>query len=91
MPGRSIPASLVRITGCFALLALLAACAGQAPTINESQEAAQYAAHASGNYTPPGPPGRSWGPYIQEASQQFDVPDIWVRAVMSVESGGRYI
>ena len=84
-----IPTSLVRITGCFALLALLAACAGQAPTINELQEAAQYAAHASGNYTPPGPPEDPWGPYIQEASRRFDVPDTWVRAVMNVESGGQ--
>jgi len=46
----------IRAFGCVAVLALLAACAGQAPPIDESQEAAQYAAHARGNYTPPGPP-----------------------------------
>ena len=52
------------------------------------QEAARYAAHARGNYTPPGPPEDPWGPYIREASKRFDVPDLWVRSVMRVESGG---
>jgi hypothetical protein len=78
----------IRAIGCVAVLALLAACAGQAPTIDESQEAAQYAAHARGNYTPPGPPEDPWGPYIEEASSRFDVPDGWIRAVMNVESRG---
>jgi cell division septation protein DedD len=69
-------------------MALLAACASQGPQVNEAQEAARYAAHARGNYTPPGPPEDPWGPYIAEASARFDVPDRWVREVMRVESGG---
>ena len=80
--------SLLRGVGCLALLALLAACAGQAPQHSATQEAARYAAHARGNYTPPGPPEDPWGPYIREASKRFDVPEIWVRSVMRVESGG---
>ncbi len=79
----------IRALGCLAVLAMLAACAGQAPQIDESQEAAQYAAHARGNYTPPGPPGDPWGPYVEEASSRFDVPDLWIRAVMNVESRGQ--
>src|SRR5271154_6170003 len=79
----------IRAFGCVAVLALLAACAGQAPPIDESQEAAQYAAHARGNYTPPGPPEDPWGPYIEEASSRYDVPDVWIRAVMNVESRGQ--
>src|SRR5262249_54873468 len=33
-------------------------------------------------------PEDPWGPYIREASTRFDVPDIWIRSVMRVESGG---
>jgi hypothetical protein len=40
------------------------------------------------NYTPPGPPEDPWGPYIQEASARFSVPQRWIRAVMRQESGG---
>jgi hypothetical protein len=81
-------ASLFRGVGCMALLALLAACAAHAPQHSATQEAARYAAHARGNYTPPGPPDDPWGPYIRESTQRFDVPEIWVRSVMHVESGG---
>ncbi len=56
--------------------------------MNAQQEAARFAAEARRNYPPPGPPGDPWGPYITEASQRFDVPDRWIRAVMKVESGG---
>ncbi|GBR28456.1 murein transglycosylase [Acetobacter orleanensis NRIC 0473] len=54
-----------------------------------AEEAAQYRAHARSYYAPPGPPEDPWGPYIQEASKRFDVPEEWVRAVMQQESGGR--
>jgi hypothetical protein len=84
----AISFTLVRNFFCAALLALLAACASQGPALDQTQEAAQYVARARGNYTPPGPPEDPWGPYIQEAAQRFDVPDIWIRSVMSVESGG---
>ena len=40
-----------------------------------AQEAARYAAHARGNYAPPGPPEDPWGPYIREAGKRFDVPE----------------
>ena len=70
------------------VLALLAACASQAPHTGSRQEAARYAARARGNYVPPGPPEDPWGPYIREASKRFDVPDLWIRSVMRVESGG---
>jgi len=78
----------LRLFTCFCLMAMLAACASQGPQINGSQEAARYAAHARGNYTPPGPPGDPWGPYIVEATDRFDVPQRWIRAVMHQESGG---
>ncbi len=79
----------IRALACVSALALLAACASHAPSaIDQSQEASQYAAHARGNYTPPGPPGDPWGPYISEAAQRFDVPQQWIRAVMAVESEG---
>ena len=84
----SSAAALLRGVGCLAILALLAACAGQGPRTSATQEAARYAAHARGNYTPPGPPEDPWGPYIHEASKRFDVPEIWIRTVMRVESGG---
>ncbi len=81
-------AALVRTAGCLALLAMLAACASQGPHSTSSQEAARYMAHARGNYHPPGPPEDPWGPYIREASKRYDVPDLWIRSVMRVESGG---
>ena len=80
--------SLLRGVGCVALLALLAACAGNAPQHSATREAARYAAHARSSYTPPGPPEDPWGPYIHEASNRFDVPEIWIRSVIRVESGG---
>jgi soluble lytic murein transglycosylase-like protein len=30
-----------------------------------------------------------WNPLIKEASRRFGVPEIWIRAVMTIESGGR--
>ena len=78
----------LRGLGCIMLLAMLAACASQSPQPTASQEAARYLAHARGNYTPPGPPEDPWGPYVREASKRYDVPEIWIRSVMRVESGG---
>lgn len=73
--------------GCVALLALLAACSG-GPQTSSTLEAARYAARARGNYVPPGPPEDPWGPYIREAGHRYDVPELWIRSVMRVESGG---
>ena len=32
---------------------------------------------------------KRWNPVIAEASNRFDVPQTWIRAVMQIESGGR--
>jgi soluble lytic murein transglycosylase-like protein len=32
---------------------------------------------------------KRWNPVIAEASNRFDVPESWIRAVMQIESGGR--
>lgn len=40
-------------------------------------------------YAAPGPPSDPWGPYIALASQRFNVPEVWIREVMAVESGGQ--
>ncbi|MEN3167860.1 transglycosylase SLT domain-containing protein [Gluconobacter sp. OJB] len=86
--------SLIRAGAAFGLVGLLAACAGNNADMGSSsempvsQEAANYRAHAKSYYAPPGPPGDPWGPYIREASDRFDVPDAWIRAVMQQESGG---
>ncbi len=71
------------------LLALLAACA-ETPrqSLPVAVEAADYRAHARTYYAAPGPSDDPWGPYIDEASRRFDVPDTWIRAVMHQESGG---
>ncbi len=77
--------AVLRAVTCVAMLGLLAACSGGSPR----QEASNYQAHARRDYTPPGPPGDPWGPYIVEAAQRFDVPERWVREVMRIESGGQ--
>lgn len=68
-------------------MALLSACATQAPPMTVAQEVVTYQARAKPSYAPPGPPGDPWGPYITEASLRFDVPERWIREVMRVESG----
>jgi hypothetical protein len=82
----------LRSVASLSVLSILAACAGHAPpatsALTASQEAAVYRSHAKANYAPPGPPTDPWGPYIFEASKRFDVPDVWIREVMRVESGG---
>lgn len=76
-------------------ISLLAACANQAditPSGNSlpvAQEAEHYQARAKSYYAPPGPANDPWGPYIHEASDRFDVPERWIRAVIERESGGR--
>lgn len=72
-------------------LLLLTACAQTVPSgpgVPLMQEVAEYQAHARSYYAPPGPAEDPWGPYIREASDRFDVPDVWIRAVMKQESGG---
>ena len=83
------PLAVLRCCAALAAMALLSACATHTLRENATVEAAQYAAHARTNYSPPGPSEDPWGPYITEASARFDVPDAWIRGVMRQESGGR--
>jgi hypothetical protein len=82
---------LIRAAGCVSALALLSACAGHAPPMTATQEAATYLQRAKPiqAYTPPGPPEDPWRPFIQQASIRFDVPERWIREVMRVESAGQ--
>ena len=84
------PRGLARTALRLAVLSMLSACATHSsPQMSdESNEAAEYAKRAAGDYRPPGTPDDPWGPYITEAAQRFDVPDRWIREVMRVESGG---
>jgi hypothetical protein len=77
-----------RVAGTLAVLATLAACSNPAQQ-DAVTEAKFYAAHAHGNYAPPGPPEDPWGPYIREASAKYDIPDVWIRSLMRQESGGQ--
>ena len=76
-------APMRRHLSLLAVLALplaLAACGGGGRLASGGSYGRQY--------TAPGPPGDPWGPYIQEASARFTVPENWIRAVMRQESGG---
>jgi hypothetical protein len=86
----SLPVT-ARIVICLATLAALAACSGPRPAQNPQIEAAEYKSHARGNYTPPGPPGDPWGPYIVEAAAKYDVPERWIREVIRAESSGNVL
>jgi len=87
MPYRII--SLLRAGVCMVILALLAACASRAPQPSAIQEAEHYMANARHDYVPPGTSGDPWGPYINQAATRFDVPTLWIRSVMEVESKGQ--
>jgi len=43
-------------------------------------------ANARHDYVPPGTPDDPWGPYVSQAAARFDVPTLWIRSVMEVES-----
>ncbi len=74
--------------GC-AVLSMLSACAGGSHGARYAgEDTAYYLSHAAHNYKPPGPPSDPWGPYINIAARHFDVPAMWIRQVMRVESGG---
>lgn len=87
---KSSTALALRLGGASGLAALVAACSStpSQQQIPIAQEVANYKARARSYYAPPGPPSDPWGPYIKEASQRFDVPEIWIRAVMKQESSG---
>jgi cell division septation protein DedD len=87
-PDRLVTPGRLRAAGTIAILTALAAC-GTVPHQDAIQESARYVQHAKHNYAPPGPREDPWGPYIREASARFDVPEVWIRSLMRVESGGK--
>jgi hypothetical protein len=74
---------LLRGAALAALLLLAAACASDRGGV-------RHGGYAASHYAPPGPAHDPWGPYIAEAAAMHDVPEIWIREVMRVESAGRY-
>ncbi|WP_428491475.1 lytic transglycosylase domain-containing protein [Rhodopila sp.] len=85
--GKLVTPWRLRAAGTVAVLTALAAC-GTVPHQDAVRESARYVAHARHNYTAPGPAEDPWGPYIREAAARFDIPEIWIRSLMRVESGG---
>ena len=79
--------STIRVLGSLTAVALVAACAAK-QQYSAQQESSTYLSRAGRSYTPPGPAGDPWGPYVQEASAKYDVPARWIREVMRQESGG---
>ncbi|MGG5823023.1 transglycosylase SLT domain-containing protein [Falsiroseomonas sp. HW251] len=66
------------------MVGALAACGGTQQVVSDGP-----GWHRPTSYDPPGPPHDPWGPYIQQASRRYDVPERWIREVMRQESGGR--
>ncbi|HYH18491.1 MAG TPA: lytic transglycosylase domain-containing protein [Azospirillum sp.] len=58
-----------------------------------SQQPAEVAAVPDRGATPidPSDPLGRWMPHVREASERFDVPERWIRAVMMRESHGRHM
>jgi len=76
-----------RAAGAALLLALsVAGCASNAPEMATSPNPAPEVAI---NPIDPNDPLAPWVPHIREASERFDMPEKWIRAVMMRESGGR--
>jgi hypothetical protein len=80
-------AMITAVSGATSL-AILAGCTSPQSSLSARDEAARYLQNARGRYVVPGPPGDPWGPYIREASNRFDMPESWIRALMRQESGG---
>ncbi|WP_345773898.1 lytic transglycosylase domain-containing protein [Azospirillum endophyticum] len=74
----------IHAAGALLCLALgLAGCASDAPQV-------QTAPSVEAAYVPdPNDPLSRWVPHIREASQKYDMPEKWIRAVMMRESNGR--
>ena len=88
-PGKGLERRLCRPLGAAAiLLATLSACSSSTPTHHAAAPAPVVSAEQQREYAPPGPVEDPWGPYIREASQRYDFPEGWIRAVMRQESGG---
>lgn len=84
---RSPAGTLRRLALTAATAATLAACA---TTQQPQPDPAPVTPVTLGEPTkPPFDPNDPWRDHIQEASERFDVPEAWIRAVMRRESGGR--
>ncbi|MBK4717937.1 lytic transglycosylase domain-containing protein [Azospirillum sp. YIM DDC1] len=78
-----------RTAGAALILALgLAGCASNAP---ETADLAVKAPEVAVVPIDPNDPLGRWVPHMREASERFDVPEKWIRAVMMRESGGRSV
>nr|WP_246500828.1 lytic transglycosylase domain-containing protein [Azospirillum rugosum] len=66
----------------------LAGCASNAP---ETATTPIAPVEVAANPIDPNDPLAPWVPHIREASERFDVPEKWIRAVMMRESGGRSV
>ncbi|MGA1856338.1 transglycosylase SLT domain-containing protein [Azospirillum sp. 11R-A] len=75
----------IHAAGALLCLALgLAGCASDAPQVQTAPPVESAA------YVPdPNDPLSRWVPHIREASQRYDMPEKWIRAVMMRESNGR--
>jgi cell division septation protein DedD len=79
--------SIQPIAACL-LVGMLAACGGGANrVVTQGQVSSEWPRPDSA--AAPGPANDPWGPWIEQASRRFDVPDRWIREVMRQESGGR--
>jgi len=78
MAPRPVPRFVVLATAAIGLL--VASCAGDPRPPSPEPDPARY-----GRPTAADP----WGHYIRAASDRFDVPEVYVRTVMQIESGGR--
>jgi cell division septation protein DedD len=85
---RSRPARGARPIAACLLAGMLAACGGTTQQAVTQRGIASEWPRPNG-YDAPGPAHDPWGPYIQQASRRFDVPERWIREVMRQESGGR--
>ena len=63
------------------LASLLVSCAPRTPIPGVSPELVRL-------YSPPGPPGDPWGPFVREAAAEQRIPEELIYAVMYAESRG---
>ncbi|CAI3950325.1 Soluble lytic murein transglycosylase or regulatory protein s (may contain LysM/invasin domain) (MltE) (PDB:153L) [Commensalibacter communis] len=80
---------VLRFSPILALI-LLTACGGGGNKNKSGVVSSRYSNYMDNHpeWRPPGPPADPWGPYINQSSQRFNVPDQWIRAVIMQESRG---
>jgi hypothetical protein len=86
---RSRLARSTRPLAACLLLGVLAACGSSQNRVVTQGVGASGEWVRPNSAAAPGPASDPWGPWIQQASRRFDVPERWVREVMRQESGGR--